>query len=100
MSTTTSKTTTKTTTTSAAGAPPVLTALSDPAAEAAIQTACRTLLLPTVRAEAVAMATAAAKQRLSHKAFGKRDDGSVRIRIRALRLTSLGSRNTCKSEGS
>ena len=50
-------------------APPALTALSDPAAEAAIQTACRTLLLPTVRAEAVAMATAAAKQRLSHKAF-------------------------------
>ena len=48
---------------------PPLTALSDPAAEAAIQTACRTLLLPTVRAEAVAMATAAAKQRLSHKAF-------------------------------
>jgi len=65
MSTTT--TTSKTTTT--AGAPPVLTALSDPAAEAAIQTACRTLLLPTVRAEAVAMSAAAAKQRLSHKAF-------------------------------
>jgi DNA replication protein DnaC len=63
MTTTTSKTTTT------AGAPPVLTALSDPAAEAAIQTACRTLLLPTVRAEAVAMAAAAAKQRLSHKAF-------------------------------
>jgi len=62
--------TTKTTTDDpAASAPPVLTALSDPAAEAAIQTACRTLLLPTVRAEAVAMATAAAKQRLSHKAF-------------------------------
>jgi DNA replication protein DnaC len=46
-----------------------LTALSDPAAEAAIHTACRTLQLPTVRAEAVAMAAAAAKQRLSHKAF-------------------------------
>ena len=67
MSTTTtaSKTTSKTTT----QAPMSLTALSDPAAEAAIQTTCRTLLLPTVRAEAVAMAAAAAKQRLSHKAF-------------------------------
>jgi DNA replication protein DnaC len=65
MSTTT--TTAKTTTTT--GAPPVLTAWSDPAAEAAIQTACRTLLLPTVRAEAVAMSAAAVKQRLSHKAF-------------------------------
>lgn len=64
-----STTKTTSTTTSAAGAPPVLTALSDPAAEAAIQTACRTLLLPTVRAEAVAMAAAAVKQRLSHKAF-------------------------------
>lgn len=62
MSTTTTKATT-------AQAPPALTALSDPAAEAAIHTACRTLLLPTVRTEAVAMATAAAKQRLSHKAF-------------------------------
>lgn len=57
------------TTSEPAAAPPALTALSDPAAEAAIQTACRTLLLPTVRAEAVAMAAAAAKQRLSHKAF-------------------------------
>jgi len=55
--------------TATAHAPPALTALSDPAAEAAIQAACRTLLLPTVRTEAVAMATAAAKQRLSHKAF-------------------------------
>jgi DNA replication protein DnaC len=65
------KTTSKTTTTStaAAHAPPALTSLSDPAAEAAIATACRTLLLPTVRTEAVTMAAAAAKQRLSHKAF-------------------------------
>ena len=64
MSTTT--TTQKTATPSSSVA---LTAMSDPAAEAAIHTACRTLLLPTVRAEAVAMASAAAKQRLSHKAF-------------------------------
>ncbi len=55
-------------TTTAAGSP-ALTALSDPAAEAAIHTACRTLLLPTIRTEAAAMAAAAAKQRLSHKAF-------------------------------
>lgn len=67
MSTTTI--TPKTTSKPATPAPMSLTALSDPAAEAAIQTACRTLLLPTVRAEAVAMAAAAAKQRLSHKAF-------------------------------
>lgn len=67
MSTTT--TAPKTTSKPATAAPMSLTALSDPAAEAAIQTACRTLLLPTVRAEAVAMANAAAKQRLSHKAF-------------------------------
>jgi DNA replication protein DnaC len=66
MSTTT--TTTTPTTTRPAGLP-ALSALSDPAAEAAIQTACRTLLLPTVRAEAAPMAAAAAKQRLSHKAF-------------------------------
>ncbi len=65
MSTTTP---TKNTTRPGAGAP-TLTALSDPAAEAAIHTACRTLQLPTVRAEAVAMAAAAAKQRLSHQAF-------------------------------
>jgi len=52
-----------------ARANPAVTALSDPAAEAAIHTACRTLLLPTVRAEAATMAEAAAKQRLSHKAF-------------------------------
>ena len=66
----TTKTTTMTTTTAAPPASGLaLTALSDPAAEAAIHTACRTLQLPTVRAEAVAMAAAAAKQRLSHKAF-------------------------------
>jgi DNA replication protein DnaC len=66
MSTTTAPTTSSQ---PATPAPMSLTALSDPAAEAAIQTTCRTLLLPTVRAEAVAMANAAAKQRLSHKAF-------------------------------
>ena len=63
-------TATTTTATSMTGTvSPALTALSDPAAEAAIATACRTLQLPTVRTEAVAMAEGAAKQRLSHKAF-------------------------------
>jgi DNA replication protein DnaC len=62
-------TTTTTATTTATAGSPTLTAYSDPAAEAAINTACRTLQLPTVRAEATAMAAAAAKQRLSHKAF-------------------------------
>ncbi|THI95764.1 AAA family ATPase, partial [Nocardioides sp.] len=50
-------------------APSAVTALSDPAAEAAIHAACRLLALPTIRTEAVAMAEASAKQRLSHKAF-------------------------------
>ena len=66
---TTTTSTSPSTSTAAAHAPPALTALSEPAAEAAIQTACRALLLPTVRAEAATMAAAAAKQRLSHKAF-------------------------------
>jgi IstB-like ATP binding protein len=48
---------------------PAATALSDPAAEAAIHAACRILQLPTIRAEAIAMADAAVKQRLTHKAF-------------------------------
>ncbi len=67
MSAATKPTPTRTTAGTTAG--PSLTAMSDPAAEAAIHTACRTLMLPTVRTEAVSMATAAAKQRLSHKAF-------------------------------
>jgi len=58
-----------TTALTAARTTPAVTALSDPSAEAAIHAACRTLLLPTVRAQAAAMADAAAKQRLSHKAF-------------------------------
>jgi DNA replication protein DnaC len=49
-------------------APPV-TAMSDPAAEAAIQAACKVLSLPTVRDQAVPLAAAAARERLSHKAY-------------------------------
>ena len=52
-----------------AGPTPALTAMSDPAAEAAVHAAARALCLPTVRDQAVPMAEAAAKQRLTHKAF-------------------------------
>jgi DNA replication protein DnaC len=48
---------------------PAVAGLTDPAAEAAIGAACRTLHLPTVRAEAARIAEAAARQRLSHRAF-------------------------------
>ncbi|MBA3800316.1 MAG: ATP-binding protein [Geodermatophilaceae bacterium] len=67
-----------------------LSALSDPAAEAAIHAACRILALPTIRAEAVAMAEASAKQRLSHKAFlaevltAECDERDARRRIRRI----------------
>lgn len=65
-----------------------VTALSDPAAEAAINAACRMLALPTVRAEAIALAEASAKQRLTHKAFlaevltAECDERAARRRIR------------------
>jgi len=44
-------------------------ALSEPAAEAAIGAACRALHLPTVRTEAGPLADAAAKERLTHRAY-------------------------------
>ncbi|MCY7342635.1 MAG: ATP-binding protein [Pseudonocardia sp.] len=44
-------------------------ALTDPAAEAAIGAACHALHLPTIRVEAARIAAAAARERLSHKAF-------------------------------
>src|SRR4029453_13586376 len=43
--------------------------LAEPAAEAAIAAATKTLQLPTIRAQAGQLAAAAAKQRLSHKGF-------------------------------
>ena len=52
-----------------APAPAAVTALSDPAAEAAINGACRMLGLSTVRTEVTRIAEAAARERLSHKAF-------------------------------
>jgi len=48
--------------------PPVRT-LSDPAADAAITAACRALSLPTIRAQAAPIAEAAARERLSHRAY-------------------------------
>jgi len=56
-------------TSAATGAGPALTAMSDPAAEAAVHAAAKTLQLPTIRDQAIPMAEAAAKQRLTHKAF-------------------------------
>ena len=43
--------------------------LSEPAAEAAIGAACRALHLPTVRAESGPLADAAAKERVTHRAY-------------------------------
>ena len=76
---------TKTTT---APPPPSVTALTDPAAEAAIGAACRELHLPTIRAEAARIADAAARERLSHKAYlaevltAECDDRDTRRRVR------------------
>ncbi len=71
-----------------AGLPEQAAALSEPAADAAIDAACRTLALPTIKAEAAPMADAAAKQRLSHRAFlaellaAECDERDARRRIR------------------
>ncbi|MDF3313663.1 IS21-like element helper ATPase IstB [Rhodococcus sp. T2V] len=68
--------------------PTAVTALTDHAAEAAIHAACRALALPTVRAQALPIAEAAVKQRLSHKAFlaeiltAECDERDARRRIR------------------
>ncbi len=71
-----------------AAAPAAVTALSDPAASLRVDAACRTLGLPTVRAEAGRIAAAAARERLSHGAFlaevlaAEVDDRDARRRIR------------------
>jgi len=46
-----------------------MSTLTEEAAEAAIGAACRALHLPTVRSEAAALATAAAKEHLTHRAY-------------------------------
>jgi DNA replication protein DnaC len=68
-----------------------VTALSDPAAALRVDAACRTLALPTVRAEAGRIAAAAARERLSHGAFlaevltAECDDRDARRRVRLVR---------------
>jgi len=70
---------------------PPVTALSDPAAEAAIGAACRALALPTVRDQAGPLAAAAARERLSHKAYlaevltAECDDRHTRRRVRLVK---------------
>jgi DNA replication protein DnaC len=81
-------TATATTTTKTTAALPAVTALTDPAADAAIGAACHTLHLPTVRTEAARIAEAAARERLTHRAFlaevltAECDDRDARRRIR------------------
>jgi DNA replication protein DnaC len=64
--------------------------LAEPAADAAIAAAAKTLQLPTIRAQAGQLAAAAAKQRLSHKAFlaevltAECDEREARRRIRMI----------------
>src|SRR6476661_4193838 len=68
-----------------------VTALSDPAAALRVDAACRTLALPTVRAEAGRIAEAAARERLSHGAFlaevltAECDDRDARRRTRLVK---------------
>lgn len=67
-----------------------VTTMSDPAAEAAIHAAAKALALPTIRDQAAGIAEAAAKQRLSHKAFlaevltAECDERDARRRIRRI----------------
>jgi DNA replication protein DnaC len=76
------------TTGAAAAAQPAVTALTGPAAQAAIGAACHTLHLPTVRTEAARIAEAAARERLTHQAYlaevltAECDDRDARRRIR------------------
>jgi len=70
------------------GTRPAVTALSEPAAQAAIAAATKLLSLPTIRDEHARIAAAAARERLSHNAFlaevltAECDDRHARRRIR------------------
>ena len=70
---------------------PPVTALSDPAADAAISAACRVLSLPTIRDQSGPLAAAAARERLSHKAYlaevltAECDDRNTRRRTRLVK---------------
>jgi len=76
---------------SAAPARPAVTALSDPAADAAITAACTMLSLPTIRTQAGPLADAAARERLTHKAYlaevlsAECDDRDARRRLRRVK---------------
>ena len=76
---------------SAAPARLAVTALSDPAADAAITAACTMLFLPTIRAQAGALADAAVRERLTHKAYlaevlsAECDDRDARRRLRRVK---------------
>lgn len=91
--TTTAPSTTVPSTSAASG--PVLSQMSDPAAEAAIQAAARALALPTVRDHALAIADSAARQRLTHKAFlaevlsAECDERDARRRLRRVNVAKF-----------
>ena len=84
-----------TTTPSTPPSPPspstAVTALGDQAADAAIAAACRTLFMPTIRDQAAPMAEAAARERLTHKAYlaevlaAECDDRDARRRVRRVK---------------
>lgn len=70
---------------------PAVSALSDSAADASITAACNLLFLPTIRAQAGALAEAAARERLTHKAYlaevlsAECDDRDARRRLRRVK---------------
>ena len=81
-----------TVTMSTAPAPaPAVTPLSEAAAAAAIATACRYLLLPTIREQAGPLAQAAARERMTHQGYlaevlaAECDDREARRRIRRVK---------------
>jgi hypothetical protein len=78
-------------TASTSAARPSVTALTEPAAEAAIGAACRALHLPTIRAEATRIADVPARERLSHN----RDNEPCRLlhRWSCVRVIDLGWRH-------
>lgn len=77
--------------TAPAKAGPAVTSLTESAAQAAITTACKTLFLPTIRAQAAELAQAAARERLTHTAYlaevlaAECDDREARRRIRRVK---------------
>ncbi len=74
-----------------APARPAVTALSEPAAQACIASACRSLGLPTIAAQSGPIAQAAARERLTHTAYlaevlaAECDDRDIRRRIRRVK---------------